>query len=182
MIEDWSMIRLRLLARFRVALGWVFGPLVLLLAEPTTASLAVGLAIAAVGESLRFWAAGHLNKSREVTSSGPYRWFSHPLYVGSSIMGLGLGVASHSAIAIGIIALYLATTLTAAIRSEEAYLRGVFGDSSDRFKRGEVMRDGERARRFSLARARANHEPRAVAGLVLAWLLLALKATYNGMF
>ena len=29
-----------------------------------------------------FWAAGHLHKSREVTSSGPYRWLAHPLYVG----------------------------------------------------------------------------------------------------
>ena len=30
-------------------------------------------AVAALGEALRIWAAGHLNKSREVTSSGPYR-------------------------------------------------------------------------------------------------------------
>ncbi len=179
---DWRVVRVQLLARFRVALGWVFGPLVLLLAEPTTASLAVGFAIALVGEALRFWAAGHLNKSREVTSSGPYRWFSHPLYVGSSIMGLGLGVASHSLIAIGLIALYLALTLTAAMRSEEAHLRRVFGEYYDRFKRGELLRDTESQRRFSFAQAMANHEPRAVAGLLVAWLLLFAKATYNGMF
>lgn len=171
-----------LLARFRVALGWVFGPLVLLLAEPTTASLAVGFAIAVAGEALRFWAAGHLNKSREVTSSGPYRWVSHPLYVGSSIMGLGVGIASHSVIAIGLIALYLALTLTAAVRTEEAHLRRLFGDYYDRFKRGELLRDTESQRRFSVAQAIANHEPRAVAGLLAAWLLLFLKATYNGMF
>lgn len=173
---------MQLLARFRVALGWVFAPLVLLLAEPTTASLLVGLAIALAGEALRFWAAGHLNKSREVTASGPYRWFSHPLYVGSSIMGLGLGIASHSLIAIGLIALYLAITLTAAIRSEEAYLRRLFGEYYDRFKRGELLRDTQAQRRFSLAQAVANHEPRALAGLVAAWLLLFFKATYNGMF
>ncbi len=173
---------MQLLARFRVALGWVFGPLVLLLAEPTAASLVVGLAIAAVGESLRFWAAGHLNKSREVTASGPYRWFSHPLYVGSSIMGLGVGVASHSLIAIGLVALYLAVTLTAAIRTEEAHLRALFGDYYDRFKRGELLRDTEANRPFSLAQALANREPRAVAGLLAVWLLLFLKATYNGMF
>jgi len=182
MTDDWSLIRVQLLARFRVALGWVFGPLVLLLAEPSTASLLVGLVIAVVGESLRFWAAGHLNKSREVTSSGPYRRFSHPLYVGSSIMGLGLGVASHSLMAIGLIALYLALTLTAAIRSEEAHLRKVFGEHYDRFKRGELLRDTESQRRFSFAQALANHEPRAVVGLVVAWLLLFFKATYNGMF
>ncbi len=132
---------MQLLARFRVALAWVFGPLVLLLAEPTAASLAAGLVIAAAGEALRFWAAGHLHKAREVTASGPYRWSSHPLYVGSAVMGLGAGIASHSAIAIGIIALYLALTLTAAIRSEEAWLRRRFGDRYDRFKRGELRRD-----------------------------------------
>jgi protein-S-isoprenylcysteine O-methyltransferase Ste14 len=182
MTDDWRLMRLQLLARFRVALGWVFGPLVLLLAEPTVVSLAVGFAIAAVGELMRFWAAGHLNKSREVTSSGPYRYFSHPLYVGSSIMGLGCGIASHSVIALGIIALYLAMTITAAIRSEEAHLRRLFGEYYDRFKRGELRRDAESHRRFSFAQALANHEPRAVAGLLVAWLLLFLKATYNGMF
>jgi protein-S-isoprenylcysteine O-methyltransferase Ste14 len=176
------LIRVQFLARFRVALGWVCGPLVFLLAEPTTASMLAGLAIALVGESLRVWASGHLNKSREVTSSGPYRWFSHPLYVGSAIMGVGFGVASHSLIAIALIAFYLVTTLRAAIRSEEAYLRKLFGDYYDRFKRGELLRDMESQRRFSMRQAIANHEYRAVAGLAMAWLLLFLKATYNGMF
>ena len=172
---------MQLLARFRVALGWVFGPLVVLLAEPTSGSLVVGFAIAAVGESLRFWAAGHLNKAREVTVSGPYRWFSHPLYVGSTVMGLGAGIASHNLVAIGLIAMYLALTLPAAIGSEETYLRRTFGDQYDRFKRGEVSGDAA-VREFSLAQAIKNREPRAVVGLALAWLLLFLKATYNGVF
>ena len=182
MTDDWRLIRVQLLARFRVALGWVFGPLVLLVAEPTAASLAAGLAIAIGGEALRVWAAGHLNKAREVTASGPYRWLSHPLYVGSSVMGLGVGVASHSLFAIGLIAIYLGLTLTAAIKSEEAFLRRTFGDRYDRFKRGELVRDPDAQRRFSLAQAVANHETRAIVGLAFAWLLLALKATYNGSF
>jgi len=176
------VIRVQLLARFRVALGWVCGPLVLLLAEPTTASLIVGFVIAGAGEALRIWAAGHLNKSREVTSSGPYRFFAHPLYVGSSLMGVGAGIASHSLIAIGIIAFYLSVTLSAAIRSEEMHLRRLFGDQYDRFKRGELLRDTESQRRFSMRQAFANHEQRTVAGLLVAWLLLLVKATYNGMF
>ena len=172
---------MQLLARFRVALGWVFAPLVMLVSEPTIPSLILGLAIAVPGEGLRFWAAGHLNKAREVTASGPYRWFSHPLYVGSSIVGLGAGVASHSVVAIGLIALYLALTLAAAVRSEEAFLRRAFGDRYDRFKRGDLAGDGH-TRPFSLSQAIANREPRAVIGLALAWLLLFLKATYNGSF
>ncbi|HMD33731.1 MAG TPA: methyltransferase, partial [Vicinamibacterales bacterium] len=130
----------QLLARFRVALGWVFAPLVLIVAAPTPASIAVGMSIAAIGEALRIWGAGHLNKAREVTSSGPYRWFAHPLYVGSSVMGAGLGIASHSVIVIGLIALYLFLTLRAAIASEEAYLRRTFGEQYDLYRRGRAAR------------------------------------------
>jgi protein-S-isoprenylcysteine O-methyltransferase Ste14 len=167
------------LARLRVTLGFVFGALVLWLAQPTGATLAVGTAIAAVGEALRVWAAGHLNKAREVTASGPYRWLAHPLYVGSSIMGIGLGVVSASPLVFGLIAAYLAVTLTAAIKSEEAFLRGRFGEHYEQYRSGSRM---ESAQRFSLAQVRANREYRALAGLGLAVLLLALKATYNGVF
>jgi protein-S-isoprenylcysteine O-methyltransferase Ste14 len=172
----------QLLARFRVALGWVFAPLVLIVAAPTPASIALGMSIAAVGEALRIWAAGHLNKSREVTSSGPYRWFAHPLYVGSSIMGAGLGIGSHSVIVVGLIALYLLMTLTAAIASEEAYLRRTFGDQYDSYRQGRADRArAESNRAFSLERALANREHRAVIGLIAAILLLLMKARYDGM-
>ncbi len=170
---------LEALARWRVVLGFVFGVAALALARPTGPTLALGSAISCVGEGLRIWAAGHLNKSREVTSSGPYRWCAHPLYVGSSIMGVGLAVAAANMIVAGLVAVYLGSTLTAAVTREEAYLRRVFGDGYHRYRRGGVV-DG--TRRFSVARARANREYRAVAGLLVAILLLALKATYNGSF
>jgi len=170
------------LARLRVPLGFVFGALVLVLARPTRPTLISGAAIACLGEALRIWAAGHLNKAREVTSSGPYRWFAHPLYVGSSVMGVGLAVATGRVAAAVLIGAYLGATLTAAVRSEEAFLRRAFGDRYDRYRRGGASggsADGNGARRFSLAQAIANREHRAVAGLLAAMLLLLLKATYN---
>ncbi len=172
-----------LLARRRVALGFVCGVVTLALAQPTRQSIAIGMSIAAIGEALRVWASGHLNKSREVTSSGPYRWLAHPLYAGSSIMGLGLAIACRSVVVAVVIALYLAITLTAAIRSEEAFLRRTFGDRYDRYRRGraEAAADGA-ARRFALSQAIANREHRAIVGLLVAMLLLVLKATYNGVF
>lgn len=173
----------QVLARRRVSLGFLAGAIVLWLAQPTGATLTAGVAVAAVGEALRVWAAGHLQKSHEVTASGPYRWFAHPLYVGSSIMGLGLAIASSHVIAAAIVGLYLAVTLTAAIKSEEAFLRRTFGDGYDRYRRGKT---GGPAcgdpRRFSAARAFENREHRAAIGLLLAVVVLLLKATYNGMF
>ena len=135
-------------------------------------------------EALRIWAAGHLSKSREVTSSGPYRFFAHPLYVGSSIMGIGLAIASGSLPVAVLILVYLAATIGAAVRSEEAFLRQKFGDQYDRYRRGEIgARDSAaRSRHFTLAQAIANREHRAMGGVVLAVLLLCLKAAYNGSF
>ena len=169
------------LARRRVPLGFLVGAIVLWFAAPTPATLLLGTPIATAGEALRIWAAGHLNKAREVTSSGPYRWFAHPLYVGSSVIGMGLAIACSSPAVFVLVATYLGATLTAAVTSEEAFLRRTFGDRYDRYRRGSPT-SGDHARRFSLSQARANREYRAVVGVLLAVLLLALKATYNGAF
>ena len=170
---------MQIVARLRVALGFTCGVLVLWLATPTRTTIAAGLMVAVAGEACRFWAAGHLHKSREVTRSGPYRFVAHPLYLGSSVIGAGLAVSSGRVVVAVIVAAYLAITLTAAIRSEEAFLRRTFGGDYDAYKRTGLV---DTARSFSLARALANREHRAVAGLLAALLLMALKATYNGAF
>ena len=84
------------LARRRVALGFACAAIALWLAKPTPRSLVIGATVASVGELLRIWAAGHLEKGREVTVSGPYRFSRHPLYVGSSLIGVGIAIASAS--------------------------------------------------------------------------------------
>jgi protein-S-isoprenylcysteine O-methyltransferase Ste14 len=164
------------LARRRVTLGFVTALVAMFLAEPTWSSWRAGLVIALVGEALRIWAAGHLEKSREVTRSGPYRWFKHPLYVGSSIMTIGIVMASRS-MALAIVAgVYMGVTIKAAILVEEAYLRRQFGDAYDRYDRAtaEPMLRG-----FSIERALRNREYRAVLGLLIGFALLALKIMYR---
>lgn len=162
-------------ARFRVFAGFLFGGVVLWLSAPTARSVVTGAAVAAVGEALRIWAAGHLHKSREVTASGPYRWFAHPLYLGSSVMGAGIAIAGGRLIVVVLIAVYLGIALTVAARREEAFLRRTFGGQYDGYQRGAV----DRERRFSWAQARANREHRALIGFLIAVALLALKAARN---
>jgi protein-S-isoprenylcysteine O-methyltransferase Ste14 len=161
------------LARWRVPLGFAAAGLVLWLAQPTPASLRIGLPIAVLGQLLRLWAAGHLEKSREVTTSGPYRVTRHPLYLGSSVMGIGLALAAHHWLVALLIAAYLGATLWLAIRTEEAYLRATFGDTYDRYAGGALP---SVARHFSLARAIRNKEYRAPVGLVLVSLFLWLRS------
>ena len=185
LIASVARLRARLavvLARRRVSIGFVLFPLVAWLAAPKASTVLVGAPIAAAGEAIRVWAAGHLRKNREVTASGPYRWVAHPLYVGSSVMAVGLAIGSGSWAAASLIGAYVAVTIGAAVSHEETGLRSRFGDRYDRYRSGEETGDGETGRRFSLAQAMRNREYRAVVGLALALLLLALKATYNQMF
>ncbi len=178
-VADSSSSFVRLVARFRVGLGFLSGIAVFWFARPTRLSIAAGLPIAIAGELLRIWTAGHLNKSREVTRSGPYRFVAHPLYLGSSLIGAGLAVGSGSLVVVAIVAAYLLVTLTAAIKNEEAFLREEFGGAYDEYR---VQRVVDRERPFSWPRAMGNREYQAAIGVVLALLLLVWKATYNGMF
>jgi protein-S-isoprenylcysteine O-methyltransferase Ste14 len=160
------------LARRRVALGFLAAAAALLFAHPTPVTWRSGLLVAACGEALRIWAAGHLEKGSEITRSGPYRWARHPLYLGSSIIAAGIVIAARSVVVGVLITIYMASTITAAVRVEEAFLTNRFGDAYDRYResRAEPM-----PRRFSVARAVRNREYRAVAGLVAGFALLALK-------
>ena len=160
------------LARRRVSLGFVFAVAVLYLSNPTRQSLAIGTVVGLIGEVIRIWAAGHLEKSREVTTSGPYRFTRHPLYLGSSLMGLGVAIASRSLIVALLIFVYMASTIAAAIRTEEAFLRTQFGDAYDAYARSRGLRAD---RGFSVARAWRNREYRAVGGFAIFVLLLVAR-------
>ena len=160
------------LARWRVSLGFLFGAVALWLAEPTWQTLGAGAAIAGVGEALRVWAAGHLEKSREVTRSGPYRLTRHPLYLGSSLIGAGVAIACNRWVVAAMVLAYLATTIPAAIVAEEAHLREKFGGEYDAYA---SRASAPMMREFSASRALANREHHTIAGLIVALALLALK-------
>jgi hypothetical protein len=163
---------LRRLARLRVPAGFALGGLVWWLAAPTPTSMLLGSLMAVAGEGLRVWAAGHLEKGREVTKSGPYRWMRHPLYVGSGIMGVGLAIGAASIPAGVVIVAYEVVMFGAAIRHEEAVLRDRFGPEYDEYREGRLVDD---RRVFSAARAWRNREHRTLAGLVVVFLLLGIK-------
>jgi protein-S-isoprenylcysteine O-methyltransferase Ste14 len=163
------------LARRRVPLGFVAAVVALIVADPTWASWFPGLAVALVGEAIRIWAAGHLEKSREVTRSGPYRWTRHPLYVGSGLIALGVVIAARHPVVTIVTLVYMVATLTAAIRTEEAFLSGAFGDIYDRYRASAAH---PMARRFSLTRAVRNREHRAATGLLIGFGLLAMKVMF----
>jgi protein-S-isoprenylcysteine O-methyltransferase Ste14 len=97
--------------------------------------LLVGGVVACVGAIFRIWASGYLEKNVTVAKKGPYRLVRHPLYVGSIILWIGLllmaGNLWFAAIAgIGFFGYHIH-----AIRREETFLVGKFGEEYESFRR-----------------------------------------------
>jgi protein-S-isoprenylcysteine O-methyltransferase Ste14 len=161
--------------RWRVPLGFVCGAIAFWLARPTPLSVLAGMTVAALGEVIRLWAAGHLEKGREITRSGPYRHVRHPLYAGSAIMGVGFMVAARTLPAAVVVSLYLIVALVWTARAEEAALDARFAGAYSAYRDGRAAPSD---RPFSLARVKANREYRAVIGLVVGCGLLYLRSWF----
>jgi len=120
-LEDWCW-RHRIVATAPVIL------LLLLLARPTTASLACGFAIVLLGEAGRFWASGHIDKNNALATGGPYRFTRNPLYFSNLIIFLGYCVMAANPVA-ALAGLAAFTVIyRPCLHNEAAHMERLFGD------------------------------------------------------
>jgi rfaE bifunctional protein nucleotidyltransferase chain/domain len=167
---------IKFLQRKRVAIGFLLAVAVFWLARPTPVSLIAGALVALPGELLRIWASGHITKGREVTRSGPYQLVRHPLYLGSTILGIGFAIATWQVVPALIVIAYLAITIPAAMKAEEAELEGQFGREYAAYRDGQVAVVD---RSFDPHRVVANRELRTVAGFVGGIALLIVRMIWS---
>jgi protein-S-isoprenylcysteine O-methyltransferase Ste14 len=80
----------------RVPMGFAAVAVLVLVAQPTPSTLAVGWILVVLGEGARVLSAGSLVKAKALTEWGIYGHARHPLYVGSALIGLGFGVMAGS--------------------------------------------------------------------------------------
>ena len=119
--------------RWRVRAGYPVAVLFWIFARPSYDSIAVGGAIAAVGLAIRAIAAGHLQKDRELATSGPYAYTRNPLYLGSSLLAAGFAVTGDSWADAALVIGYFAVFYYAVMRNEEADLRRRFGPAFEEY-------------------------------------------------
>ncbi len=171
-------------ARWRVRLGFALGVAYPVFAQPSVELLIAGGAIALAGLALRAFAAGYLEKNQALAKSGPYRFTRNPLYLGSTLMGLGFAVAGGSwAVGVGFLALF-ALVYWPVMRREEAFLRAQFKEAYDRYAQAVPLffpvffrsrRATHSGEKFLWARYRKNREDQAALGYATAIVFLALK-------
>lgn len=172
------------LSRLRVPLGYAAFALVVVLAHPRRESVAAGIALAVLGEGLRVWASGHIEKTERLATGGPYAHTRNPLYVGSALLGLGVAVASASPFVVLAVAAYFAALYPAVIREESAFLAGRFPEEYTVWARDvpaflpRLRPAGPRATRFDWRRVRTNREWRTAAAIPVVAAVLAARALY----
>ncbi len=69
--------------------GAVLAALLLVWSQPSWASVAWGLPFVLAGAGVRVWAVGYLVKTARLTTTGPYAYVRHPLYLGTLLIGFG---------------------------------------------------------------------------------------------
>lgn len=79
----------------RLLATYAFVALLLAFAKPNPLGVTIGFVLAALGEAVRFWAAGHLLKTKELITSGPYRYTRNPLYLGRFLILTGICVMAE---------------------------------------------------------------------------------------
>jgi len=166
--------------RLRVAYGFVLLAAFATLSKPTMEALWIGLPVSLLGLAIRAWAAGHLEKNRQLTTSGPYAWVRNPLYVGTLLAALGVVIASRSIALTVVFAIAFLLVYLPVIELEEQHLRSLFPDYgvyADRvYRLVPLRRWPARSKAFSWAVYRRNKEHKAALGFVvaLAWLVIRL--------
>jgi protein-S-isoprenylcysteine O-methyltransferase Ste14 len=161
-----------------VRTGFVVGLAVMLLAQPTLRSLLLGLPLVLLGEAIRLWASGHIDKTRVLATGGPYAHTRNPLYLGSFCMGLGVALATASPWSVALVAAYFIAFYPAVMREEAAFLRGKFPDQFPGWAAAvpgflpRLTPGGPRESRFAWSRIQVNRELRTVLAIPLLFALL----------
>jgi len=75
--------------KLRFAITYPFGIFIALFSNPSDFSFRVGVGFIAAGLLIRIWANGYAIKLDKLTTSGPYGYVRHPLYVGTMLIAAG---------------------------------------------------------------------------------------------
>jgi protein-S-isoprenylcysteine O-methyltransferase Ste14 len=118
-------------ARFQVAL--LLGIILLVFSHTKDDVMRMGIPFVFLGELLRIWANGHIKKSQELTTSGPYAYVRNPLYLGTSIIVLGFCIISRNIILSFIALICFSLLYRNKILSEEKDLKHKFGEEYERY-------------------------------------------------
>ncbi len=118
----------------RITLAWIFVLILGIFSRNTqdlfypSWPLWVGLGVAFLGASLRFWASGFLRKDSRPAVGGPYAYVRNPLYLGTYLMGMGFIAIIQNYWLLVLSSVFFAAIYHYIILDEEIKLDALFGE------------------------------------------------------
>jgi protein-S-isoprenylcysteine O-methyltransferase Ste14 len=170
----------RIARRIRVPLSFLTAVAYIWLARPSWTSLAVGALLTIPGLLLRAFASGHVQKDKQLTTSGPYSYMRNPLYLGSLIMAAGFAIAARNWWIVALMLLLFILIYVPVIAGEERYLREAFPEYEEYARRvlrfvPRLTAYGNQKAEYSWARYWKHREYQASLGCAILLAILAVK-------
>jgi len=172
----WSLVA----RRVRIPAGFLSAVFFVWLAHPTRNSLIAGAIVMVPGLLLRGFASGHVQKDKQLTTSGPYAYTRNPLYLGSLMMAAGFAIAARNWWIVAIMMAMFSLIYVPVIAGEERYLRATFPEYGDYARHvprmfPRVTPYGSQSSSYSSARYWKHHEYEATIGCVVMLAILIVK-------
>lgn len=171
--------------RWRVRFGLLSVLFTVILARPTLWSIAIGFLICLPGLLLRSWACGNINKEKKLAVTGPYRYTRNPLYLGNLILGVGIVIGSRSWWVLGIFIINFLLFYPIIIKREKIRMKDFFPDEYEEYKKKAPLffptlqpSLPKCKKTFSWVQFKQNKEIRALAGTLIFWAAMIIKALF----
>jgi len=146
----------------------------------------IGLPLVIVGQAIRIWSSGYLNKMDELITAGPFAIGRNPLYIGSFFISLGYFVMCNQPVIWVLGPVLFWVFHCGAIIYEEQMLLDKFGDSFRKYCKSvprwiswprSLTGEGE----FTLQQLLLNKEYKGTIGTVITIMLFAILAYTPGL-
>lgn len=131
--------RFRRWFKLRFAIFYPFGIFMILFTNCDDKSFGFGIPFIIAGELIRLWANGYAIKSEKLTTSGPYAFVRHPLYLGTTLLAVGFIVLLKIYYVGPALLVVMAFVYYETIKKEEGMLEGKFKEYADYRKKVPTM-------------------------------------------
>ncbi|MFA5339913.1 MAG: isoprenylcysteine carboxylmethyltransferase family protein [Candidatus Omnitrophota bacterium] len=176
--------RLKRWFKLRFAVLYPFAVVFIIFANCDDRSLRYGIWFIAAGELIRMWANGYAIKTEKLTTSGPYAFVRHPLYLGTLLLVTGFVIFLRVYYVGAALLAVMAIVYTGTIKEEEELLGRKFKEYAAYKKRVPALfptpfpyREGEKWG-FSLERFFRSQEYKPVLWIAIIIIAFYLKAKF----
>lgn len=167
-------------AKKRTTFGWLFFIAAAVFGKGSNMHIMAGIPFIFIGTAIRVLSSGTIKKNRSLTTTGPYGFCRHPLYLGSFFISAGFIIASFSLIVLLYFLVLFPASYIPAMLAEESFLSRKFGEAYSGYKKSTPLFVPKfkktDMRSFSWRQVSKNKEHFNIAAVIATIAILLIKA------